>query len=268
MTLEGVAGHESPAGRYVVACGTVTGAEHVRLGRNNQDGVAAGATQDALAVVVTDGCSSGAFSEVGARLAAEWLAAWAPVEWRTCGEDPVAFARALAAGLSTLIRRSATGFGVRSLEGVVADFFLFTFLVGVVGRERAAIVGVGDGVFMVDGAVTVLDAGPDNAPPYVAYEVVGAAHAAEPRVFFSADARDFDCLVVATDGAADLDATNDDDALDGARFSLERVARDARFRRNKSLLHKRLQVVGRRFARLNDDTTVAAILRRPEEATS
>ena len=52
------------------AIASVTGARHHRAGRNGQDAAAAW-TQDGVAVVVVcDGCSSGASSEVGARLGA------------------------------------------------------------------------------------------------------------------------------------------------------------------------------------------------------
>src|SRR5215470_4240419 len=49
----------------------VIGARHARTGRNGQDAAAAWAAGDAGAIVVCDGCSAGAGSEVGARLAAQ-----------------------------------------------------------------------------------------------------------------------------------------------------------------------------------------------------
>src|SRR5579863_4866505 len=48
----------------------VTGARHLKAARNGQDAAAAWAERDAAAVVVCDGCGSGASSEVGARLGA------------------------------------------------------------------------------------------------------------------------------------------------------------------------------------------------------
>lgn len=235
---------------FVAALGSVTGAEHLRLGRNNQDGHAAGGTADGLAVVVTDGCSQGRYSEVGARLAAEWLAAWAPVEWRVAEERPAPFAEALAHGLEGLIRRTASRFGLLSMEAVIADYFLFTFLVAVVGRTRAAIVGMGDGVFAVDDEVTTLDSGPENAPRYIAYRAAGTCRAS-PSVHFEGAVTTIDALAVASDGAIELPAEDD----------LGSFLRGPRYRRNKSLLGKRLSVIAR-GGRLTDDTTIAALLRR------
>ena len=48
----------------------VTGARHLRVGRNGQDAAAAWSAEHAAAVIVCDGCSGGASSEVGARLGA------------------------------------------------------------------------------------------------------------------------------------------------------------------------------------------------------
>lgn len=237
--------------RFFATTGTVTGAEHERLGKNNQDGLGIGATPEAIAVVVTDGCSGGRYSEVGARLGAEWLAAWAPLEWTLAREDPRVFADALTEGLEGLVRRTAARFGFRAYESIVADYFLFTFLVGVVGKTRAAIVGIGDGVFAVDGTVVSIDPGPDNAPPYVAYRTLTANPIdVRAKVHWTGDPDRLDAMFVATDGAAQL--------------ALTQFADDPKYRKNPSLLHKRLQVV-RRTTRLFDDTTISAIFRRREE---
>ena len=71
---------------FAIAGGTVLGTEHRHALRNNQDALAFRETEDALIVVVTDGCSSGHSSEVGARLGAAWLAAAVP-ELAAAGAD-------------------------------------------------------------------------------------------------------------------------------------------------------------------------------------
>src|SRR5258705_13338483 len=48
----------------------VTGARHLRIGRNGQDAAAVWVGERAGAVVACDGCSAGTSSEVGARLGA------------------------------------------------------------------------------------------------------------------------------------------------------------------------------------------------------
>src|SRR5215468_1818686 len=62
----------------VIASASVTGARHRRIGRNGQDAVASWVGDGMAAVVVCDGCSAGAHSEVGARIGASlWIAALA-----------------------------------------------------------------------------------------------------------------------------------------------------------------------------------------------
>src|SRR5512139_2841697 len=63
---------DTSTAKFVVA--SVTGARHHRLARNGQDAVASGAAGNVAALVVCDGCSGGASSEVGARLGATLFA--------------------------------------------------------------------------------------------------------------------------------------------------------------------------------------------------
>ena len=52
------------------AAASVIGARHQRAGRNGQDAAVVVTGEDVAIAVVCDGCSSGASSEVGARLGA------------------------------------------------------------------------------------------------------------------------------------------------------------------------------------------------------
>jgi hypothetical protein len=54
---------------------TVTGARHLRVARNGQDAAAAASGPGWAAAAVCDGCSAGAYSEVGARLGAALVVA-------------------------------------------------------------------------------------------------------------------------------------------------------------------------------------------------
>src|SRR5689334_5155578 len=58
---------------FEIAQGTVTGREHRREGRNNQDASHVSRTVHTLAAIVCDGCSSAPHSEVGAQLASRFL---------------------------------------------------------------------------------------------------------------------------------------------------------------------------------------------------
>ena len=239
--------------RFTAAAGSVTGREHRRAERDGQDGHAVVVRPAVVAAIVTDGCSSGARSEIGARLGAGWLAAL--VEQRFAGVRDADHALAIAGAVTgELVVR--LGLLARSLDAageVVAaridESLLFGFLAAVVTPRTTIVFGVGDGIVVVDGEVTSIDPGFDNAPPYVAYGLLDAARAA-PVVHFVGPTADVEVVAVATDGLAPVAAT------------LASLASDPRYVANPSLLRKRLVVLsdGGTFS---DDATVAVVRRRP-----
>jgi len=236
-----------------LATAAVTGARHRRIERNGQDAVASWLGDGTAAVVVCDGCSAGASSEVGARLgAALWIAA---------------LATRLSAGASAMAE--ATWSAVRGdvgarLAALVAampgdalrDHFLFTTVSAVACRDGVAVWALGDGAYAIDGRTRVLGPFADNQPPYLAYDLLGAA---APAHFATADAR---AVVVATDGALDLPVALDDLVCgcfanpDALRRRLTVLARG----------HERIdwdeRAVVRTPASLQDDLAVAAIRRQ------
>lgn len=226
---------------FVGAVATVVGREHVRLGRNNQDAAALVARDDRLILAVTDGCSSGRSSEVGARFGAAWLArnAGGLLDGASFDASARSLTRALAGALGELARL----FGAVE-PGVVEHHLLFSFLVAVIGAEQAVLVGVGDGVHAVNGARVVLDPGPENAPPYVAYALLGAD--VTPRVHWSGPTASLRSLALGSDGAAGV---------------LDELAAHPALEKNPSLLQKRLNVLARERV-LFDDATLGVLVRR------
>lgn len=244
----------------VAAAGAVPGREHLRVGRSAQDGHAVRTGPDLAVVVVTDGCSSGAASEVGARLFADVLvrlvAKHAPA--LRSESDAAAFAGAVTTDLVTTLEALAGALDHAlpeparpSRAAQVERFFLFGFLAAVLTPDVAVVFGVGDGVVVTEDAVTVLDPGPDNAPPYPAYAVLGRARDAAARVHVARPAAGVRWLAVATDGLAEL-----------PQGELVALASDARLAQNPSLLGKRLRVLSEGAGRFRDDATIAVLVRR------
>jgi hypothetical protein len=241
---------------FAAAVGSVVGREHVRLGCGGQDAGLVRVAGDRIVLVVADGCSSSASSEVGARLAAAWLARVLADEGAGAG------IASIRARLIDFVKRIATELaGDGSLAGALNDYFLFGFLAAVVDAERAIVLGAGDGVIAVNDAVTAIDPGADNAPDYVAYALLDGERGAL-RIHHDGPTCDVRSLVIATDGALDL-MRRADDPIDGARQGgLEQFTGDARYAKNPSLLRKRLAVIGALHGRLPDDTTIAVLTRR------
>lgn len=254
----------------VAATGSVIGREHVRTQRNNQDGLGLLIQDDLLVGVVTDGCSSGRYSEVGARLGASWLAHWVPVHAERHGSvQSPAFIHDVTAGLLDFLddvaRRLHPDPAAR--PATVQDYLLFTFLVVVLTPAETCFFGLGDGVWGVNGEVRTLEAGEGNAPPYLAYRLVGEAltgpvGSLQPVVHAHWPTAAVDHVVIATDGASTIDQRAADRLPNGDLVGgVAAMARDPRFGRNPSLLQKRLTVLGEVNRWLHDDTTMVVVQR-------
>jgi hypothetical protein len=241
------------SGSFLAVSGSVTGRDHRRAERDGQDGHAVVVTEHAVAAIVTDGCSSGGASEIGARVGAAWLAALVEQSFRGGAAEVEAadVTRELLARLELLARSFDPAGDVSAAR--VDHALLFGFLAAVVTPVTTIVFGIGDGIVVVDGRVTVIDPGPENAPPYVAYGLVGGSRACiQPRIHFVGATAGVEVIAVATDGAAPLTA----DA------SLPALAADPRYAKNPSLLRKRLVVLSDR-GMFSDDATLAVVRRRP-----
>ncbi|MCK6551631.1 protein phosphatase 2C domain-containing protein, partial [Myxococcota bacterium] len=211
---------------YTVTSGTVTGREHVRLGRNNQDAIGLAVGEGHVVAVVADGCSSARSSEVGARLAAAWIAAHAPEHFGRApeGEDAALdeavgdggraarASRDVARLFDGLLRFLGDTARALSMSGeiepaIVGEHLLFTVLGAWIDDVRVVVFGQGDGVFAVNGRVTRLEnAGAPDAPRYPGYALVdaraleGGVSRGGPVVHFTGDASALVSLALATDG--------------------------------------------------------------------
>jgi hypothetical protein len=233
--------------QFDVAAGSVVGTDHLRAGKNGHDGLCVVAEEDCIVAVVTDGCGSGAHSEVGAKLGAA-IAARALREMVRTTSDvsagstlwPGAASRTLAA-LSEVAAMLAT-----PLERAVYDYLLFTVVGVVVTPGRTAFFSCGDGVYAANGTTRVLGPWPGNAPPYLGYALVdeSAPTFTVERVIPTADV---DNLAIATDGAAAID--------------LGPFWNDPRSFRNPDAVRRRLYLLSKSRL-LPDDTTVVTLRRR------
>lgn len=201
----------------------VIGAAHARLGRNGQDAVASWSDGVHGVVVVCDGCGSGARSELGALYTARALCAAmarrlaageCPGEqetWEAARAEVVAGLRALldgwrvpaAAGEGDGGDGDGDDGGQDDDRAALEEHLLCTAIAAAKGRRAAAVWAIGDGAFVLDGELHQLGPFPDNAPPYLAYDLVGAAR---PARFTACSLGGGGTLLVASDGAAALGA--------------------------------------------------------------
>lgn len=162
-----------------IAGGSVIGTEHQRLGRNNQDAWAVHLEADRCIAVVADGCGSGRFSEVGARLGAHLLVEFLRrnlLEERLMSRPLTLESARLALERTRIEMLEQLGLTARamgsSLATTVGDCFLFTLVGFFATRQAAGVFHVGDGAIAWNGELTILEA-PGNAPAYLCYELTG-----------------------------------------------------------------------------------------------
>jgi hypothetical protein len=176
----------------------VSGARHLRMARNGQDAAATWVGDDAGAIVVCDGCGSGASSEVGARLGAQLVIAAVAARLRR-GEPP----RALWGGVRTQVA-ALIGQLAEAMPGdratAIRDHFLFTIVAAAARGDHACVWAIGDGAYATGDQVRVLGPFADNQPPYLAYDLLDMPQPARLEVI---DPR-AGSVAVATDGAAEL----------------------------------------------------------------
>lgn len=245
------------------AAAAVSGARHLRLGRNGQDAAAVGIvngggsarTETGGVVVVCDGCGSGTSSEVGARLGAELV--FGAITCRLDGDRSLHEAAfwsdvrdEVIAALDALVHAMP---GDR--EQIVHDYLLFTVVTAAMVGDTIVVWAIGDGAYAIDGRVRELGPFADNQPPYLAYDLLGA-----PQVAHLEIARG-DSVIVATDGVAEV-------GLDHFAGVDRFVAHPDALRRQLALLARgdeRIDWDARRVVRtpalLQDDGAVAMLVR-------
>lgn len=265
---------------FEIAAGSVVGRSHVQASKPNQDAFAHRSSPSGLVGVVCDGCGSGERSEVGAALGARIIAeaAMSAINAAADVTDGATWERIRERVLSVLAPLARAISTDRTRAEAINDLFLFTALGVAVARDKAAIFGVGDGIFAINDEIVRIGPFPGNAPPYLAYGI----EAEGPRFTLhrTLATSEITSILVGTDGAADYES------LVGASYPgaasqpvlpLRSFWRDDRYFRNEDALRRTLYLMNREATRplwserrlhkypglLEDDTTILVLRRRP-----
>ncbi|WP_437513171.1 protein phosphatase 2C domain-containing protein [Sorangium sp. So ce1099] len=265
---------------FEIAGGTVTGTDHLAVGRPNQDAYAFRAEGGCLAAVVCDGCGSGARSEVGAALGARLVTEQVLGALRRGAdvESPETWEEVRRGTLAPL-RAVAGGMGGR-LADVVSTYFLFTAVGLAISGDTACAFSLGDGVIALGDELLRLGPFARNEPPYLAYGLLDRPPGGEAprftvhRAFPSSALR---TALLGTDGALDLleSASRRLPGGGGEVGPLSTFWEDDRYFRNPDAVRRRLALINRSVARpvwkeermeregglLRDDTTLVIVRR-------
>lgn len=258
--------------RFEVAGGSVIGQFHRDIGKNNQDALQVIWMDETLIAVVCDGCSSGMHSEVGATLGAKLVAESlaqsllrdGQPDWRWVHESVLGEIEALISAM-----------GIEPIQALL-DHFLFTIIGVVITPQGATVFTLGDGVFSINGEITIIGPFPDNAPPYLAYELVQPELMGQQmQIYPTIPLQKLESVLIGTDGVMDL-LEAEERCLPGRSElvgPLSQFWQQDRFFENPEAVHRRLNVINREMVRadwesqrlirekglLPDDTTLIVI---------
>jgi hypothetical protein len=201
---------------YQLAAGTIPGRRHVGssnllVGKNNQDAYGMAFTDQCLVAAVFDGCSAGAHSEVGAKVAAQMLPnlVLTTAEQYQFDDDAIASAEFWRGIKENLLLRLRTVLDTmapdaRWHDAVIAQHFLFTIVGLIATRSKSVVFSIGDGVFAINERFHQLGPFPNNAPPYLGYELLENPGIEQSFLIHENVAPKFDSVVIGTDGLLEL----------------------------------------------------------------
>ncbi len=159
---------------FEVATGTVVGRDHRKIGKNNQDAYYLRVNQDSIIGIVSDGCGSAKYSEVGAHLLV-----------KLCGNTLNRYLELLQSCIDSnkrlanywkliqrkmLLELSKIALALGSdIKRVISDYLLATVLGFVMTQEKTIFFSIGDGEAYLNGHLFKFGSFPNNAPPYFAF---------------------------------------------------------------------------------------------------
>lgn len=276
---------------FQLAAGSIVGTDHRKpfLWKNNQDAFTVRASDDRIIAVVADGCGSGHFSEMGARLGVHLTAgALSQIDWSDENGLVAALAKArtnILASMNNFIDASA----VESRSQFVIHNLLFTLIALIITPEKTFVIGVGDGVFAVNGNITRIGPFPGNEPPYLVYGGLVSSRVAPELcdfvIYQALPTAEVQSACIGTDGAGDfLHIAEHTMPSQSDRHKKELVGplsqfwENEQFFKNPEAIRRRLNLINNSIARpnwetkevevengrLKDDTTLVVVLRRPQ----
>ena len=141
--------------QFALAAGSTIGRDHRMVPRNCQDAYGIASGSGCTVGVVTDGCGSSAYSEVGARIGARLVSRAVKSEYETVRAiQELRWPR-----IQKMVLRALEDLADEmddNLAKVVNDYFLFTILGQVMDSTEMTVFALGDGIIMVNDEQTCL----------------------------------------------------------------------------------------------------------------
>lgn len=265
-------------GLFQVTYGSITGRNHALIGKNNQDAYYITSDENITIALVSDGCSSGEHSEVGAKLGVRIVADVIISNLKqNSGRFKSTFAQQLQQETLFRLKKIANHF-TRNLDyySIVHDCFLFTLVGAIITPVETLIFSVGDGVFAINGQVKLINSRVgENAPPYIAYGLYGHPEWGEIEIHTHTVTEKIQSILIGTDGVKDLIAVEDYFIPGKAEKvgNINQFWQEDRYFHNPDLIRRKLSLINREYYKpdwqnqqfkkysgmLPDDTTLIVI---------
>jgi|GEM_PF-6720527 len=204
--------------RIQTAVWSVRGSDHDEAGRqDNQDFALLVNEENFTSLIVVDGCTSSQHSKVGAVLTAQLLkrslqlrvpvllsrkSGPSHAEWRT--SFPLQLARLVRADVLKGLREIVhllVGEEPEAVERFASEHLLCTILAAVLVEDCVVVMGLGDGVYELNGILTAIEAVRERMPPYLAYALYRSSEFdTNFQIFAVRDLKNVKSVGVFTDG--------------------------------------------------------------------
>jgi len=250
---------------FIITSGSLVGIDHVYGGINNQDALGIVSRKNRIVGIVFDGCGSGSRTEFGSIFAAQWLPSFiADYPYSITDESMKLFGDKICQKISQMANVMDIDDEYKS--NLIVDHFLFTILGFIIEEEQTYIFGLGDGVYLVNNVMTILDpdegkdvSAPDfisNAPDYIAYNLIGGD--VDLKILETMKTSQVESLIVGTDGLIDIENKQRHILKDGEIQGGVSQFLDPKFK-NIYETQKRLYTLGTINNQLRDDTTLIIV---------
>ncbi len=248
-----------------ITSGSVCGAFHRNSFRNNQDAIFIAGNEKAMVGIVADGCSGGRHNEVGAKLVTRFICNQLlemSSKLDRLGKIEKVLDRVRVKTLNFL-RQILFSIGGDTTQNI-QDMFLFTIIGVVITPKLSFIFTIGDGAYVLNNNLHMIDH--NNQPDYLAY---GLLEDLDTPHFILRDViqtNRVENLMLCSDGITYLLNNSDRMLKDGKPAgSYTQFLSEERYIKNRSLLQKRLVVLGAVNGLLKDDTSIILIRRLSEK---
>lgn len=271
-------------GTYELAQGGVRGRDHRQSGKNYQDARHVIQTPEFTVGVVTDGCGSQPYSEVGAHLGARIVASAVydefvlTSEWHTIDGSTNPSWKTIQEKVLRNLHYIAQISGGEEYGRFVLEYLMFTAIGVVIGPEESFFFGVGDGHVIVNGVSIQIGPFEGNVPPYLSYGLVKSEIKPEDLEFKlhrRLPTAELEHFLIGCDGVTELEGTMDRIVPDTSDpvGPISQFWTNDRYFKNRDNVRRRLTLVNGGVnpapgAGLLPDDTTLIVGRRKKEPTS